>query len=94
MLLGRAKGMIEVGGLAHAEVDSERADAEFVVWKQWKIQESESVAGRDGVGLVVDHEGPVAYSLQGYGSKQEDGDLGGGEGLLKTISAYRLTLTS
>ncbi len=88
-LLERGKGMLEVEGLAHAEVDSERGDAEFVVWKQWKLQEGESVAERDGAGLVVDQEGPLEYSLHGYGSKEDAGDLGGGE-LLKTIGARRL----
>ena len=94
-LLERAKGMIEVEGLAHAEVDSERADAQFVVWRQWTPRERESVAGHGEVGLVVDQEGQLVYSLQGYGSEEETGDLGalGDQGQLrKAVGAYRLTL--
>ncbi|PIL24352.1 hypothetical protein GSI_14105 [Ganoderma sinense ZZ0214-1] len=93
-LLERAEGMIEVEGLAHAELDSEKGDAQFVVWTQWMPREGESVAGQSGAGLVVDKEGPLAYSLQGYGSEKEAGDLGvtqGGQSR-KTIGAYRLTL--
>lgn len=94
-LLERAKGMIEVEGLAHAEVDSERADAQFVVWMQWTPREEENVTGQGEVGLVVDKEGPLVYSLQGYGSEEEAGDLGarsGEEQSRKTVGAYRLTL--
>ncbi|KAM5538129.1 hypothetical protein V8D89_008326 [Ganoderma adspersum] len=94
-LLERAKGMIEVEGLAHAEVDSERADAQFVVWTRWTPREGENVAGHGGAGLVVDQEGPLVYSLRGYGSEEEAGDLGalgGEEQSRKTVGAYRLTL--
>ena len=94
-LLERAKGMIEVEGLAHAEVDSERADAQFVVWTQWTPQEGEDISGKGGAGLVVDKEEPLVYSLQGYGSEEEAGDLEalGDQGQLKkAVGAHRLSL--
>ncbi|TBU50288.1 hypothetical protein BD309DRAFT_945799, partial [Dichomitus squalens] len=92
-LLERSKGLLEVEGVAHAELDSEGGDAKFVVWKQWSLQEGESLTSHQGVGLVVDQEGPLVYSLQGYTS-EEDAKIGLGvsEDGRNTICARRLTV--
>ncbi|RPD66545.1 hypothetical protein L226DRAFT_557589 [Lentinus tigrinus ALCF2SS1-7] len=52
-LLERSKGMIEVVGLEHAELDSEVANEAYVVWKQWEAQEGENYEA-EGVGRVLD----------------------------------------
>ncbi len=77
-LLERAKGLIDVAGLEHAEVDSEVADAQFVVWKQWELREEETIEKGPGVGVVLDKEpeGRVVCSLKGCSSKEEEGTVG------------------
>ena len=91
-LLERSKGLITVEGLAHAEVDSEIGDAKFVVWKQWPLQEGGNVAKDEGAGLVVDLEGPIVYSLQGYASEEDAEGHEVVEDGKKTIRARRLTV--
>ena len=85
-LLERARGIIEVLGLEHAEVDSEVADAQVVVWTQWAMTEGDK-AGEEGVGRVLEREDGLFCLLRGYESEADVIGRGGIEG--RTVKRMR-----
>ncbi|TFK90286.1 hypothetical protein K466DRAFT_583877 [Polyporus arcularius HHB13444] len=68
VLLEKAKGLIEVVALEHAELDSEVADGKYAVWKQWEAQEGENYEAK-GIGRVLEEGSGMVNSLESYVDK-------------------------
>ena len=76
-LLGRAKDLLKVVGLEHAELDSEVANGEYVVWKKWEAQEGQTYDTK-ATGKVLEARGvgkgpegkEMVSSLEIYAEKE------------------------
>ncbi|KAI0723852.1 hypothetical protein C8T65DRAFT_627662 [Cerioporus squamosus] len=72
-LLEKAKGLIELVDLEHAELDSEVANGQYVVWKRWEAWGGESHVAK-GVGRVLEElEGNAMVqvsSIESYPDKE------------------------
>lgn len=68
VLLGQAKGLIEVVAVEHAALDSEVADGQYATWKQWEAQEGETYEAK-GIGRVVVEGSGMVSAIGSYADK-------------------------
>ena len=69
-LLKKVKGLLEVEGLVHAELECKVEKSSMVLWTRWQVAPGEITATLEDAGCAVEEEGTV-WSLKGY-ARAED----------------------